>query len=251
MTNYTTTKKRTTVSETLAGAGLACALTFAAVWAGPAHATDFGGQGLKDPVDTYIPATTPIWQGTYWGATLGYGWGESEHYYDRGDNHGTETIDLEGGLASLTLGYNYLAAQGLVVGVEGDIGIMDLSADDKVIFDGHIWKAEFGSFWGTVRGRAGWLVGNTLLYGTAGWAFMEVNEVGIGDADGQTAENEDIRSGWVVGGGVEHAFASNMTAKIEYLHMDFGTYDGLSENQEAFSFENKVDLVRAGLNFKF
>ncbi|MEL7048889.1 MAG: outer membrane beta-barrel protein, partial [Pseudomonadota bacterium] len=127
----------------------------------------------------------------------------------------------------------------------------DLSADDRVIFDGHIWKSEFGSFWGTVRGRAGVLWGNTLVYGTGGWAFMEVNEVGIGDAAGQTATNEDIRSGWVVGGGIEHALSPGMTTKIEYLHMDFGTYDGLSENQEAYSFENNVDLVRAGINFKF
>ncbi|MEO1283125.1 MAG: outer membrane beta-barrel protein [Pseudomonadota bacterium] len=236
----------------IAACVLALPLAITAASGTTASAADLGGS-LKDPpapID-YAPTRPPIWQGTYWGASLGYGWGESEHYYDRGNNHGSAENDLEGGLASLTLGYNYLAAQGLLVGIEGDIGIMDLSADDKVIFDGHVWKSEFGSFWGTVRGRAGFLWGNTLFYGTGGWAFMEVNEVGIGDADGQTATNEDIRSGWVAGGGIEHAFSPGMTTKIEYLHMDFGSYDGLSENQEAYSFDNTVDLVRAGINFKF
>lgn len=42
-----------------------------------------------------------------------------------------------------------------------------------------------------------------------------------------------------------------MSAKLEYLHMDFGTYEGYSANREDFSFENEVDLVRVGLNYKF
>lgn len=197
------------------------------------------------------PPPSPIWQGLYWGGSIGYGWGSSEHFYDRNDNHGAASTDLAGGLASLTLGYNYMWSPGFLVGVEGDIGIMDLSADDKVIFDGHVWKAEFGSLWSTVRARAGMLFGHTLLYATGGWAVAEVNEVGYGDAAGQTAVNEDVRSGWVLGAGVEHAFAPGVSAKLEYLHMDFGRYDGLSENQEHYSFDNRVDLVRVGLNMKF
>lgn len=196
-------------------------------------------------------ASPAIWQGLYFGASIGYGWGTSEHYYDRNNNHGLATNDLSGGLASVTLGYNYMLRPGWLVGVEGDLGVMDLSADDKVIFDGHVWKSEFGLLWGTLRARAGMLWGNTLLYGTAGWAFAEVNEVGYGDAAGQTAWNEDVRSGWVIGAGVEHAFALGMTARLEYLHMDFGSYKGLSENQEDYSFDNRVDLIRTGLNFKF
>lgn len=203
----------------------------------------------SEPV--YQPATPPIWQGLYWGGSIGYGWGDSEHFYDRNDNHGTASNELSGGLASLTLGYNHMIRPGWVVGIEGDLGVMDLSADDKVIFDGHIWKAEYGTLWGTVRARAGMLWGSSLLYLTGGWAFAEVNEVGIGDADGQTATNEDVRSGWVLGAGVEHAFAPGMTAKLEYLHMDFGRYDGFSENQEDYYFENSIDLIRTGVNFKF
>ncbi len=238
---------------TLAITGAALALT------APAHAADLGGEYrdkprplamVSPPIHSSL-GNAPIWDGLYWGGSIGYGWGESEHYYDRGNNHGSATNDLEGGLASLTIGYNYLVSQGLLVGVEGDLGIMDLSADDKVIFDGHVWKSEYGMFWGTIRARAGVLFGDTLLYGTGGWAVAEVNEVGYGDAAGQTAVNEDVRSGWVVGGGLEHAFSPGMTAKVEYLHMDFGSYEGLSENQEAYSFDNSVDLVRAGLNFKF
>ncbi len=221
--------------------------------AGAALSADLGRGSLKDPPPQAAYGTAPptIWTGLYWGVSLGYGWGESEHYYDRGNNHGTETLDLEGGLASLTAGYNYQVAPGFVLGLEGDVGVMDLSATDKIIFDGHIWKSGFGALWGTARVRAGVLLGATLLYGTGGWAFMEVNEVGIGDAAGQTATNESFRSGWVVGGGIEHAFAPGVSAKVEYLHMDFGRYNGYSENREKYYFDNTVDLVRVGLNFRF
>lgn len=217
------------------------------------HAADTRGKRAEisaaEPVYDTAP---PIWQGMFWGASLGYGWGESEHYYDRNDNHGLATTDLSGGSASLTLGYNYMFGPRILFGIEGDIGIMDVSADDKVIFDGHVWKAEFGPFWGTVRARAGWLWSpRTLLYGTGGWAVTEVNEVGYGDADGQTAHNQSVRSGWVLGAGVEHAFSPGMTAKLEYLHMDFGRYEGFSENREDYAFDNRLDLIRAGVNMKF
>jgi len=237
---------------------IACGAVLAALVGASASAADLKGATKRPsappPEPDYVapaPALAPIWQGLYWGVSLGYGWGDSEHRYDRNDNHGTAESELSGGVASVTVGYNYMWSPSLLVGIEGDLGLMDLSADDKIIFDGHVWKSEFGPFWGTLRARAGWLFGNTLVFATGGWAITEVNEVGIGDAAGQTATNESVRSGWVLGGGIEHAFSPNMTAKIEYLHMDFGRYEGYSENQEYYSFDNTIDLVRAGLNIKY
>lgn len=237
-----------------------CCAVLATLAAEDAGAADLGGKRKRAPAPPPAdavdyapsPAIAPIWQGVYWGLSVGYGWGDSEHFYQRNDNHGTASNELTGGLASVTVGYNHFVGNGVVLGIEGDIGLMDLSASDKVIFDGHVWKSEFGPFWGTLRARAGWLWnGKTLVYATGGLAIAEIDEVGIGDAAGQTATNQSVRSGWVLGAGVEHAFSPGMSAKIEYLHMDFGTYDGLSENQETYSFDNTVDLIRAGLNFKY
>ncbi len=218
-----------------------------------ANAADLGG-GPREPqwvpqVSSY--ANPAIWTGLYGGISAGYGWGHSEQNYVRNDNHGLASTSPEGALAALTLGYNYDAGNGFILGLEGDLGLMDLSADDKIVYDGHIYKSQFGSWWGTVRGRAGYAIDRTLIYGTAGAAFMGVDEVSIGNTPGETAINRDTRSGWVVGGGVEHAFAPNATVKLEYLHMDFGKYNGLSDNQEPFYFDNQVDLVRAGVNYKF
>jgi outer membrane immunogenic protein len=201
--------------------------------------------------DTQHYSGAPFWQGLYLGASVGYGWGESNHVYNRNDNHGLATRDLDGVAASLTMGYNHMLAPNFLVGIEGDLGIMNLDDSDRVIFDGHVWKTQYGGFWGTLRGRAGFVWDRALIYGTAGLAFMDIDEVGIGDADGQTATNQSFKTGWVVGGGVEYALTNNISAKIEYLHMDFGRHDGLSENQETYYFENKVDIIRTGLNFNF
>jgi outer membrane immunogenic protein len=219
-----------------------------------ARAADLGGKAPHEPVwepQVSSYSSPAIWSGAYAGLSGGYGWGQSEQLYVRQGNHGYSSTSPSGPLAALTLGYNYDVGGGWIAGIEGDLGLLDISADDKQVYDGHIYKTHFGPWWGTVRGRAGYAFDRTLVYGTAGAAFMAVDEISIGNTPGETAKNADTRSGWVVGAGIEHAFAPNAAVKIEYLHMDFGRYEGLSANVENFHFDNSVDLVRAGVNYKF
>lgn len=231
---------------------LFCVLALVAA-ATPAIGADLGSRVVTRidqsyPEESYRPT---IFRGLYWGLSLGYGWGESEQMYDRNDNHGIASTSPSGPLGALTIGYNWPVSSMFLLGLEVDLGMMDVSADDKIVYDGHVYKTQFGPWWGTMRGRAGILFDRALVYATGGVAFMGVDEVSIGNTPGETAHNKDLRSGWVVGAGLEYAFTPRMSGKIEYLHMDFGSYNGYSANREDFSFDNKVDLVRVGLNFKF
>ena len=244
--------------RTITCKGVACLVLAFAPISSFAIAADLGGAPKTSSAPpAWEPATInytnpAIWSGAYAGISAGYGWGHSEQLYDRAGNHGLASTNPTGVVGAVTLGYNYqLSNSGIVLGMEGDIGLMDLNADDKAIFDGHVMKTTFGPWWATVRGRAGYAFDRTLVYGSGGAAFMGVDEISIGNTPGETAINRDTRSGWVVGGGIEHAFAPNMSAKVEYLHMDFGRYDGLSANTEHFHFDNTADLVRAGVNYKF
>ena len=225
------------------GAVCACA-----VLVPPALAADLGGPRQR-PVATYDPVPEPasrpgLWQGIYWGLSGGYGWGDSS--YDSANS--SSSTGPEGYLASVTAGYNYMLGSNFLVGIEGDLGFMDISGDDKNV-NGSVYRTSFGPWWGTVRGRAGVTMGSLLLYGTGGLAFAAVDEDVI--SGGTTVSNQDVRSGWVVGGGVEMAFSSNVSAKVEYLHMDFGSHSALSSNLDDYSFDNRIDVVRAGLNFRF
>lgn len=236
---------------------------FGALGAGPcfAEAADLGPYSQPARSPAYIPPQAPppaddegpaagIWTGLYYGVSAGYGFGRSDLDYDR-NNHGFAFNEPEGALGALSLGYNIQFPSGLLFGIEGDYGIMDISAADKAVFDGHAFQSEYGTFWGTIRGRLGVTIGRTLFYGTGGMAFMDLTETAVGNTPGETALNEDFKQGFVAGGGIEHALTPHLSVKAEYLHMDFGRFDGLAANGDAFSFENKVDLVRAGINYKF
>lgn len=199
--------------------------------------------------DTYIPAEpAPMmdaprrynWTGLYWGLNGGYGWGETANAF------GGANTEYEGGLGAATLGYNLQLPGGLLIGLEGDVGLMDLSAEE-LGRDRH--EVGYGLWWGTLRGRAGLTFNRTLLYGTAGLAFAEVDGVSFGNE--KTSWDDNFKTGWAIGGGIEHAISSNVSLKLEYLHMDFGDYESSSSDRHAYSLDSDVDVVRAGINFKF
>src|SRR5438105_9991261 len=88
---------------------------------------------------------------------------------------------------------------------------------------------------GTVRGRIGYafdipILGNTLLYGTGGWAWTNssitrTQLLGVtGLAVPSTAESVRIdRTGPTGGVGVEWYFGKNWTWFLQYRYTDFGS----------------------------
>lgn len=190
------------------------------------------------------------WEGYYAGATIGYGFGETEQIYDRAGNHGPATLKPDGLSAALTIGANWMYSPHLLLGVEGDLGSLGVSQGTTTVFDGHNWSSHFGGF-ATLRGRAGYVIDNTLLYGTAGLAVASIENISIGNTAPETAIEDGLNAGWVIGFGAEYAVNHNWTVKGEFLHMDFGKVEGKSANNEDFSFEDKVNVVRMGANYKF
>lgn len=213
-----------------------------------ANAADVGDRkgSLKD--EPVYNITT--WNGLYAGATLGYASGSSEHFLDRGGDHGTASSDPDGFLVGLTAGYNYQFAPRWVAGVEGDVNFGDISGDEnKRIFDGHHWHGGWGPL-ATLRGRVGYTYGKALIYGTAGIAFMDSDEWVQGNTAPESAYNDGWHTGWVLGAGVEYAFNERWSGKVEYLHIGLGETDGYDGNREAYTFDNDLDIIRVGLNYK-
>jgi outer membrane immunogenic protein len=158
-----------------------------------------------------------------------------------------------------------------------------------------------GNDWfATARLRAGFAVDRALFYVTGGLAFKDDNNdrngfrgasnfggsaVGVatvaptffvpGSPLGVVAtnnvfvgNNDNNNIGWALGVGMEYAFTNNLSAKIEYLHVEFdrnknhfgGTQVvGVTNTGAAIVHnghfggrrDNSIDLVRAGLNFRF
>jgi outer membrane immunogenic protein len=95
-----------------------------------------------------------------------------------------------------------------------------------------------------MRGRIGFLPAWTvLLYFTGGAAWSEIDnsQVSLG------IQNQS-KSGWVVGAGVEWApWANNWLVRAEYLHYNFG---GVWVGPFGTS-DLTINEVRAGLAYKF
>ncbi len=100
-------------------------------------------------------------------------------------------------------------------------------------------------WFGTVRGRAGYLFTPTLLlYGTAGFAYGERGRL----------RRSNTSTGWTAGGGVEWMFAPHWSAKLEYLYVDLassgitGAFTGWELGK---NFHPQINVVRAGVNYHF
>jgi outer membrane immunogenic protein len=122
-------------------------------------------------------------------------------------------------------------------------------------------------WFGTLRGRVGMLVAPSwLLYVTGGGAYGTVRTdltllsfTANGTPVSLAASNKSDRFGWTVGGGVEGKFASNWSAKIEYLYMDLGSVGatvtvptagalGIGASVNSRLTDN---IIRGGINYHF
>jgi outer membrane immunogenic protein len=170
------------------------------------------------------------------------------------------------------VGYNWQVSQ-FVAGVEGDVGYVGakttftppnnfqscgtactVSATNELT-----WLATF-------RGRAGIVFDRVLVYGTAGVALGGIeNRWGYGDlgtpgsfSDSQFKVDE-VRAGFVYGGGIEVAAMRNWLVRVEAMHVDFGTSSTTIPGPNIWAppgnyttdVKNSATFGRAALSFKW
>jgi len=107
---------------------------------------------------------------------------------------------------------------------------------------------------GTIRGRAGIVTGNTLIFGTGGLALSEVDWTDTLTSGGvtATASSQGVRTGWVAGGGFETLVAANLIFRTDYLYEDFGSFAvPLAGSSSTASLHPVVQKLRTGWSFKF
>ncbi len=217
-----------------------------------AHSADLAVKAPPAPV----AATVYNWTGLYVGVNGGWGWGQQDPLNVISTRFDRDSFNINGGMVGGTVGAQI--QQGIIVlGVEADMDWADISGSRLTspsiagIPIGGVFN--FNTKWealGTARLRAGVALNNWLIYTTAGAAFVEETASGTtlsGVPCGTlgiipSCADSHWRPGLAVGAGAEYAFASNWTAKAEYLYIaTVGT--GVSTDH--------VNVVRAGINYKF
>ncbi len=110
---------------------------------------------------------------------------------------------------------------------------------------------------GTVAGRLGIASDRTLFYAKAGGAWTrDKYDVELTSAIlPPTANASETRWGWMAGVGLEHAFAGNWSAKIEYNHMDLGTrrvrFTASDGSTSETDIRQLINVVKVGINLHF
>ncbi|MBO0343814.1 porin family protein [Roseibium sp. CAU 1637] len=194
------------------------------------YASDPAPTTYSDPV----AAARFDWTGAYVGGNVGWGWGNFE-------NSGAADTEANGVQGGVHAGYNYMITPNFLAGVEADFQLSDLSDTGTL---GGV-TAETSSDWNaSIRGRLGFTFDRFLVYGAGGLAVADQSLKVGGSSDDATA------IGWTLGGGVEGAVTNNITARLEYVHQNFGSEDF---NISGTQYQSELDdnIVRFGMSYKF
>ena len=252
--------------------------------AAPAVAADLAARPYtKAPA--FIPAPIYNWTGFYIGGNAGYGFSDRDTISTTGQvlanvnnviggaRPGSVNLNRDGFVGGGQIGYNWQTSPNFVFGLEADIQYTDFNRSITVITPplgstvatlSNTFSSRMDYF-GTVRGRIGYTWGATMLYGTGGFAYGEVENSAVFTGPGGgvaqfVGRNKDIRTGYTVGGGIEHMFTPNWSVKAEYLYYDLGSstinvnvIPGSGGGGTGYDsrFRNDGHIVRAGLNYKF
>ncbi|RYE33256.1 MAG: hypothetical protein EOP23_09190 [Hyphomicrobiales bacterium] len=177
--------------------------------------------------------------------------------------------DGSGMVGGAQFGFNYQIGA-VVIGAETDLSATRLGGSQTTSANPggtrFTTRAENEvSMLGTVRARAGFVLGDFMIYGSGGYAYGLVDQKGSITPDnpattsGATGSRSGLASGWVLGGGVEYAIMPGMTLRLDYAHYDLGNqkltlqdYTGLAPTQYAtMRARTAGDIVKAGFNFGF
>lgn len=237
-------------------------LAFSVLLAAPVMAADLP---VRAPVTRAVPvAVAPVfsWTGCYIGGHIGYAWGKKRVDFTPNPFSLEFDHDFDGLIAGGQLGCNLWQADRFVFGIEGQASWADIEkevAQDPIVTSGPNGFRTKIDIIGSIAGRLGYAIGPsglTLLYVKGGGAFIHEKYSTLA-ALATYAEKSDshLRWGWMVGGGVEHAFNSNRSIKAEYNFSDFGTKDVSLCNPaggcQIYEIKQHVHLVKVGVNYRF
>lgn len=182
------------------------AAALAVILASPAIAADKGGPAPAPASATTVELVNP-WHGLYVGGYLGHSAGTLN------DADGFK-LPREGYSAGGLIGYNH-ALPGVVLGLEADLGVSDISGETNG--PGFTVRGSNKAI-GSIRARIGRPFGGSLMpYVTAGLA-MQTGKLSIHDLGTKLSSSDENTKGYVFGGGVElFPFSSNLGLRLEAL----------------------------------
>jgi len=222
------------------------------------------------PLKAPLPAPAPFsWTGCYGGLQFG-GAAQTDNFASLTDFEGSSGSGSNGlgVIAGGQIGCNYQISQ-LVVGIEGDGVWSSVRNTAGATFgtgvDTEGFQLRSANHWDAdVAIRVGMAFDRLLIYGKGGVAWGGFNFKESFTFGGTTTEiinGNATLPGLLIGVGMEYAFFTNWTAKIEYNYIAFEqqqvnfneTVDGVVIPADAFgqNFGATKQIIKVGVNYKF
>jgi outer membrane immunogenic protein len=229
------------------------------------------GNAFADGYDAAPVTAGPIspgWSGSYVGISGGgvaSFQGDNIQYFAPASGFSAATPGFvpEGGFVGGLIGYNWQRDH-LLFGIEADLQATGMSDKYFGAYASNsgpvgIEARQFVDYFGTVRGRLGYVLGHTLIYATGGLAFggvrdrLVLSNAGFGS---DTLRKNTTMTGFALGAGAEHHFSPAWSAKLEYQYIDLGSQKlsglstgGLLINTDAL--DTTFHTFRLGLSYHF
>src|SRR5437870_7255334 len=230
-----------------------------------ANAADVYARPYAPP--PYVPPAyvAPVftWTGFYLGGNIGGAWAHRDVTdslfgvnFNNGNNDG---VFIGGGQLGFNWQVNYF-----VLGFEAEFdGLANNNNTGTVLIPtvGAIQVTSNNRWITTLAARFGVTNGYWLFYGKAGGGWIGSDDFTVTNltAGGSfTASNNNSNSGWLLGAGIEWAFAPNWSAKVEYNYL--GLDDRTFTVPAGFPFlagdtftqsNRNVQMLKVGINYRF
>jgi high affinity Mn2+ porin len=193
------------------------------------------------------------WTGFYFGGHVGYAQGSAKAASS--DLQSTESnpsfASLFGGVQA---GYNLLLPSRILLGAEADVTFPNHLDPNNVVASLTTAQSNVSEqidYIATLRGRLGYVFGNWLIYGTAGFAASQDRFI---ETPGVVLNQDKVlqaRAGVASGAGVEVAIAADWTTRLEYLYDRFEAADVRFPSGTRYASSWDLHFLRLGLNHKF
>jgi outer membrane immunogenic protein len=211
----------------------------------------------------YVPPAF-TWTGFYLGGNLGAAWALNTMTdtqlglnLSNGSNNG---VFIGGG----QLGFNWQISN-VVLGFEWDLdGVANNNNPGNGLFIpavGTIQVTPNNKWLTTLAARFGVTNGHWLFYGKAGGGWVgndNFTVTNVTPGASITGSNRNTNSGWLVGAGIEWAFANHWSAKLEYDYLELGsqTFTVPAGSpflaNDIFTVSNRnIQMVKVGINYLF
>ena len=225
-----------------------------------ATAADLRVRPQPGPVPVYAPLPFS-WTGFYIGGNVGGAWAHrdvTDTFFGVNFDPGNNGVFIGGG----QLGYNWQVGYA-VLGFEAEFDGAANNNNTGTVFipgAGTIQVTSNNRWITTVAARFGVTNGPWLFYGKAGGGWVGNEDFTITNltTGASITTSNNSNSGWLVGAGIEWAFAPNWSAKVEYnfLGLDdrtfiapagFGSLTG-----DTFFVRNRdIQMLKVGVNYRF